>query len=260
MSLFWPSGLFWQRELCFREGAFWESEEGNLVWVFQDLGRGLWVKHTRCAGIKTITSVFCCSQLFGVWTKSCKTGNAWSFEHGRYVHILKHSRFIKRCLDLALCQQPISCVSSLLVYLVLFYVADGICLSENSYHLLRGCLVGQLLFPLFEISQQWHSSANSRNAHVGAYKHRGQPQTHSFTNIHRSISSMNRSFSLGLLLRPDPLCWICVVCGVPQSCCVHCPRLDGSPGAHDVLSLSNLSAYSHSWVFSVPHPELGPFV
>lgn len=167
---------------------------------------------------------------------------------------------MKRCLDLALCQQPISCVSSLL-YLVLFYVSDGIYLSENSYHLLRGCLVRQLLFPVFEISQQGHSSANSRNAHVGAYEHHGQPQTHSFTSIHRSISSMNRSFSFGLLLSQTHFVGpsgICLACGVPQTCCVHCLSLDGI--AHHVLSLSNLSAYSHSSVFPVSHPELEPFV
>lgn len=147
---------------------------------------------------------------------------------------------MKRCLDLALCHQPISCVFSLL-YLVLFYVSDGKCLSENSYHLLRSCLVRQLLFPIFEISQQWHSSANSRNAHVGAYKHHGQPQPHSFTSIHRSISSMNRSFSWGLLLRPNPLCrplWYLpgLWCSPDTLCAL--PSLDGSPQAHHTHSLT----------------------
>lgn len=86
---------------------------------------------------------------------------------------------------------------------------------------------------------------------------------HSFTSIHRSINSMNRSFSWGLLLRPNPLhrlLWYLPGpwCSPELLCAL--PSLDGSPQAHHMLLLTNLRAYSHSWVFPVSHLELGSFV
>lgn len=98
--------LFCQREFSVLErGGLWEPEGGNLVWVFQDFGRGYGWSIPDVQELK----LYCLSlQLFGVWTESCQTSNTWSFEYGRYVHMIKHPRFLKRWLDLVLCQQPIS--------------------------------------------------------------------------------------------------------------------------------------------------------
>lgn len=140
---FGPRGCSGKEHSVLERGALWEPEEGNFVWVFQDLGRGVWVKHTRCAGMKTIMSVFVVHSYLGFGLKAARLATLGALDmEGMFI-----PRSLKRHVDLALCQQPISCVSSLL-YPVLFYVSYGIYLSENNYHLLRCCLV-TAAFPCF---------------------------------------------------------------------------------------------------------------
>lgn len=70
---FGPWGCSGKGNSVLERGALWETEEGNLVWVFQDLGRGgVWVKHTRCAGIKTIMFVFDVHSYLGFGLKAAR--------------------------------------------------------------------------------------------------------------------------------------------------------------------------------------------
>lgn len=176
--------------------------------------------------------------------------------------MIKHQRFLKRCLDLALCQQPISCVSSLLC-LVLFYVSDGMVHVWKQLPLVKELSCETAAFPYCWVQPAVTLECKFQKCTSGNIQTPWPAINTALQASTEAINSMNRSFSWGLLLRPNPLhrlLWYLPGLWCSPELLWALPSLDGSPQAHHMLLLTNLRVYSHSGVFPVSHLELGPFV
>lgn len=78
---------------------------------------------------------------------------------------------------------------SSLLYLVLFYVFAGIDLSGNRLLVVKELSCETAAFPYFQVQPSVRLSANSRNAHMGTYKHHIDMASHKRTALQASTET-----------------------------------------------------------------------